>query len=192
MKTLLESILSVSKKYLSEGAGHMATRLGHGSSGVVYDLGNGWVRKTLKLPFGPSKNIRQSEWKITERWAKVKDLKVISQIKNWNGETYDIEKLKCPCKEGEIIERCINNYLFGPNQKSWKQENIQRMKTDIPESEFVMEWLNDFMKDVEKIIGENNVSSFSDDIRSANIGKDKQGNIKCFDWFDPWCTKIRL
>ena len=37
------------KEYIIEGIGHSKMRLGAGSSGTAYDLGNGFVRKTLRV-----------------------------------------------------------------------------------------------------------------------------------------------
>jgi hypothetical protein len=52
-----------------------------------------------------------------------------------------------------------------------------------------MNWLDDFCDDYVKITKSKNIS---DDIRTANIGKDKNGDIKCFDWFDPYLIKESL
>lgn len=57
------------------------------------------------------------------------------------------------------------------------------------DAEFVMNWLDDFCDDYVKITKSKNIS---DDIRSANIGKNKNGDIKCFDWFDPYSIKESL
>lgn len=184
MKTLYDCV--------SEGIGHMQTRLGQGSSGVAYDLGNGYVQKTLRLDVGPNKSIRRLEKGIIDKWAKAKDLKVITPIEKWDGQSYNIVKLDCPCKEGDIISRCINKYLFSANPDDWDKNRVERMKKEVPEAEFVIQWCRDFIEDVSNIVGKNNVSRISDDLRSDNIGKDKNGEIKCFDWFDPWCSNIKL
>lgn len=189
MKNLTEFL---NEQYIKEGAGHMSTRLGQGSSGVAYDLGNGWVRKTLRLAVGPQKGPRSVEHKITDLWSKVKNLKVITPIRNWDGDTYEMEKLQCPCKEGKLIGHCIDHYLFSANPEYWNDDRVKKMKKEVPEADFVIKWCEDFIDDVAEIIGYNNISSFSDDVRMINIGKDKHGNIKCFDWFDPWCSNVKL
>ena len=53
------------KEYIIEGVGHSKMRLGAGSSGTAYDLGNGFVRKTLRVVV-PGKSAREKEWKIIE------------------------------------------------------------------------------------------------------------------------------
>ena len=190
MKSLTENLLS--SLAINEGSGHMSMRMGQGSSGVAYDLGNGYVQKTLRLDVGPSKSIRQLEKKVIDRWAKTKNLKAISSIRNWNGDTYETEKLECPCPEGKLISKCIYNYLLCADPDEWDVNRVTKMKKEVPEADFVLQWLQDFWDDVITIVGEQNARRVCDDIRSVNIGKDKHGNVKCFDWFDPWCSNIKL
>lgn len=178
------------KEYIIEGVGHSKMRLGAGSSGTAYDLGNGFVRKTLRVVV-PGKSAREKEWKIIDKWAKAKDLKVISPIKDWDYEGYTLEKLQTPCDEGRLIEKVLWRCLFSPERKNWDDKKIQKAYDLVgkEDAEFVMNWLDDFCDDYIKITKSKNIS---DDIRTANIGKDKNGNIKCFDWFDPYSIKESL
>ena len=64
MKSLRESIL--------EGAGHNKMRLGAGSSGTAYDLGNGFVRKILRIVIPGKDNARNKERDIIDKWVKTK------------------------------------------------------------------------------------------------------------------------
>ena len=178
------------KEYIIEGVGHSKMRLGAGSSGTAYDLGNGFVRKTLRVVV-PGKSAREKEWKIIDKWAKTKDLKVISPIKDWDYEGYTLEKLQTPCDEGRLIDKVLWRCLFSPERKNWDEKKIQKAYDLVgkEDAEFVMNWLDDFCDDYVKITKSKNIS---DDIRSANIGKDKNGDIKCFDWFDPYSIKESL
>ena len=178
------------KEYIIEGVGHSRMRLGAGSSGTAYDLGNGFVRKTLRVVV-PGKSAREKEWKIIDKWAKAKDLKVISPIKDWDYEGYTLEKLQTPCDEGTLIEKVLWRCLYSPERKNWDEKKIQKAYDLVgkEDAEFVMRWLDDFCDDYIKITKSKNIS---DDIRTANIGKDKKGDIKCFDWFDPYSIKESL
>ena len=178
------------KEYIIEGIGHSKMRLGAGGSGTAYDLGNGFVRKTLRVVV-PGKSAREKEWKIIDKWAKAKDLKVISPIKDWDYEGYTLEKLQTPCDEGRLIEKVLWRCLYSPERKNWDEKKIQKAYDLVgkEDAEFVMRWLDDFCDDYIKITKSKNIS---DDIRSANIGKDKKGNIKCFDWFDPYTISESL
>lgn len=172
--------------YILEGAGHNKMRLGSGSSGTAYDLGNGFVRKTLRIVIPGKDNVRNKERDIIDKWAKTKNLKVITPIKDWDWEGYTMEKLQVPCEEGKLIEKVLFRCLFSPYRRDWDDKKIAKAIDMVGEkdAEFVMSWLDDFCEDCEKITGKKYIS---DDLRSSNIGKDKHGNIKCFDWYDPFC-----
>ena len=59
--------------YILEGVGHNRMRLGAGSSGTAYDLGNGFVRKTLRIVIPGKDNARNKERDIIDKWAKTND-----------------------------------------------------------------------------------------------------------------------
>ena len=168
-----------------EGMGHIQNRLGSGSSGTIYDLGNGKVRKIMRVKQGAA---RHNDNIAIERWAKVKKgLKVIPYIYDVDYDGYTMDKFETPCKEGDMIAKAIDCCLFTTKSSEWKESRIDKLNKMFGEddAQWIMQWLKDFEQDYELIMGAN--SKHSDDIRSANIGKDKKGNIVCFDWFDPYC-----
>ena len=98
-----------------------------------------------------------------------------------------MDKFTTPCPEGKIIELVLFKCLFSEWRKDWTESRIQKAIDLVGEenAKFVMNWLDDFAHDYDLIL--DNPSHKSADIRSANIGKDKKGNVVCFDWFDPYC-----
>lgn len=169
-------------KEILEGAGHIKNRLGSGSSGVVYKIGNDKVRKTFRIE--SKYNTIAKEKSIIERWSHVKKgLKVIPYIYDVNNEGYTMDMFESPCEEGKLIEKVIWKCLFSPNRRNWTQTQIQKAENLVGKenAEFVMRWLDDYCDDVELIMGARDIN---DDIRSSNIGKTKDGKIVIFDWID--------
>lgn len=183
-------------EYLLEGAGHAKMRLGAGSTGTVYDLGNGKLRKTLRVKkdsvstnaFGRQVGSpRHNDALAIERWAKVKKgLKVIPYIEDVDYDGYTIEKFKTPCVEGKWISQAIH-ILCTSDPKSWTNERIETLESKLGKknAQWVLDWLRDFHDDYVLIMGPD--ARISDDIRETNIGKDKNGRVVIFDWFDPYC-----
>lgn len=164
--------------------------LGQGSTGSVYSIGNRVIKYiddgAADEPVSPS--IRKKDLEAIEKWASVKrGLKVIPYIYNWDGESYEMDKLTTPCPEGNLISTVLNNCLFSEWRKDWTESRIQKAIALVGEKDanFVMNWLDDFTHDYDLIL--NNPRHKSADVRSANIGRDRKGNIVCFDWFDPYC-----
>lgn len=166
-----------------EGAGHIKNRLGSGSSGVVYKTKNG-VHKTFRLE--SSRNEIAREKKIIEKWSKIKTgLEVIPYITNVDWDGYDMEFFETPCPEGELIEKVMWKCLFSPDRKYWDESKINKAINLVGKdnAEWVMNWLDRYCHDYKLITNDKHIS---DDIRSVNIGKTKDGRIVCFDWFDPY------
>ena len=80
-------------------------------------------------------------------------------------------------------ERCEKKDLIRIVRTPEKEIKIDLVGEE--NAKFAMNWLDDFAHDYDLIL--DNPSHKSADIRSANIGKDKKGNVICFDWFDPYC-----
>jgi len=182
-------------EYILEGEGHAKMRLGAGSSGVTYDLGNGKVRKTLRVAkdgeevgsFGIVRNTpRRCDSIAIERWAKIKKgLKVIPYIEDVDYDGYTMDKVKTPCIAGEWIDKAMRIFS-SPDEADWTEVQIKSVKAKLGDkkAEWVMDWLRDFCHDYYLIMGQDAV--MSPDIRVANIGKDKNGRVVCFDWFNPY------
>lgn len=167
-----------------EGVGHAQNRLGAGSSGVVYKIGNNKVRKTFRLE--SKYNTIADEKKIIEKWSKIKSgLTVIPYISDVDNEGYTMDTFVTPCPEGEVIQKVLWNCLFDPRRKEWSDQKIQKAIQLVgkDKAEWVMRWLDDFCKDYKLITGTDKIN---DDIRSANIGKTKDGRVVCFDWFNAY------
>lgn len=175
------------KNFIQEALGRQI-RLGAGSSGVAYDLGNGFVRKTIRVSVS-EKSPHKKEHEIIERWARIKKgLTVIPYIKDADYDGYTMEKMECPCDEGRLIASIIDEYLFSAWRDEWKPNKIEAAKQEFGEEkvEWVMDWLDKFAHDYDFIT--DGKFKRSEDLRSSNIGKDKKGNVVCFDWFDPFCV----
>ena len=164
--------------------------LGRGSTGSVYLKGDRIIKYIdgggSEEPVHPS--IRAKDIEAINKWSKVKKgLKVIPYIYNWDGNSYEMDKFITPCPEAEIITRVLFNCLYSEWRKDWTESRIQKAIDLVGEenAKFVMDWLNCFAHDYDLIL--DNPRHKSADVRSANIGKDKGGNIVCFDWFDPYC-----
>lgn len=177
-------IMKSLKDYIIEGAGHYKNRLGAGSSGTTYKIENGKIRKTFRL--ASSHNEIAKEHEIIDKWAKIKSgLKVIPYIYDVDYDGYTMDMFEVPCKEGDLIQKVLFKCLFSPERRRWDDKKIQKAIDLVgkDDAEWVMNWLDDFCDDYKKIMGQGKIA---DDIKSANIGKDKKGNIVCFDWFDPY------
>lgn len=164
-----------------EGSGHILNRLGAGSSGVVYRIGNNKVRKTFRLE-SKYNNITK-EKSIVEDWSRIKrGLKVIPYITDVNNEGYTMDAFVTPCDEGKLIEKVLWKCLYSPYRKDWDKNKIQKAVDLVGQesTDWVMGWLDDYCDDVKMILGDKRIS---DDIRSANIGKTRDGRVVCFDWF---------
>lgn len=164
--------------------------LGRGSTGSAYLKGDRVIKYidggSNEEPVYPS--IRAKDIDVIDKWSKVKKgLKVIPYIYNWDGNSYEMDKFTTPCPEGKIIETVLFKCLFSEWRKDWSESKIQKAIDLVGEenAKFAMNWLDDFTHDYDLIL--DNPSHKSADIRSANIGKDKKGNVVCFDWFDPYC-----
>ena len=164
--------------------------LGRGSTGSVYLKGDRIIKYIdgggSEEPVHPS--IRAKDIEVINKWSKVKKgLKVIPYIYNWDGNSYEMDKFTTPCPEAEIITRVLFNCLYSEWRKDWTESRIQKAIDLVGEenAKFAMNWLDDFAHDYDLILG--NPSHKSADVRPINMGKDKKGNVVCFDWFDPYC-----
>ena len=164
-------------------------RLGRGISGAVYDLGDGRVKKIFHSTdcrlYHPGYQIDVG-FRVIDLWAQVKDgLKVIPYIDDWDGKSYTMEMLETPCDEATWMTLILKNHLKSPKEEDWDEESIKRAIGEFGDEkvEFTKSWLKDFCEDYHKITG---TWDIKEDIRPVNIGKDKNGNIKCFDWFNPF------
>ena len=164
--------------------------LGRGSTGSVYLKGDRVIKYIdgggSEEPVHP--NIRAKDIEVINKWSKVKKgLKVIPYIYNWDGNSYEMDKFITPCPEAEIITRVLFNCLYSEWRKDWTESRIQKAIDLVGEenAKFAMNWLDDFAHDYDLILG--NPSHKSADVRPINMGKDKKGNVVCFDWFDPYC-----
>ena len=164
--------------------------LGRGSTGSVYLKGDRIIKYIdgggSEEPVHPS--IRAKDIEAINKWSKVKKgLKVIPYIYNWDGNSYEMDKFITPCPEAEIITRVLFNCLYSEWRKDWTESRIQKAIDLVGEenAKFAMNWLDDFAHDYDLILG--NPSHKSADVRPINMGKDKKGNVVCFDWFDPYC-----
>ena len=164
--------------------------LGRGSTGSVYLKGDRVIKYIdgggSEEPVHPS--IRAKDIEVIDKWSKVKKgLKVIPYIYNWDGNSYEMDKFITPCPEAEIITRVLFNCLYSEWRKDWTESRIQKAIDLVGEenAKFAMNWLDDFAHDYDLILG--NPSHKSADVRPINMGKDKKGNVVCFDWFDPYC-----
>ena len=164
--------------------------LGRGSTGSVYLKGDRVIKYIdgggSEEPVHPS--IRAKDIEVIDKWSKVKKgLKVIPYIYNWDGNSYEMDKFITPCPEAEIITRVLFNCLYSEWRKDWTESRIQKAIDLVGEenAKFAMNWLDDFAYDYDLILG--NPSQKSADVRPINMGKDKKGNVVCFDWFDPYC-----
>ena len=164
--------------------------LGRGSTGSVYLKGDRIIKYIddggSEEPVHPS--IRAKDIEVIDKWSKVKKgLKVIPYIYNWDGNSYEMDKFITPCPEAEIITRVLFNCLYSEWRKDWTESRIQKAIDLVGEenTKFAMNWLDDFAHDYDLILG--NPSHKSADVRPINMGKDKKGNVVCFDWFDPYC-----
>ena len=164
--------------------------LGRGSTGSVYLKGDRVIKYIdgggSEEPIHPS--IRAKDIEVIDKWSKVKKgLKVIPYIYNWDGNSYEMDKFITPCPEAEIITRVLFNCLYSEWRKDWTESRIQKAIDLVGEenAKFAMNWLDDFAHDYDLILG--NPSHKSADVRPINMGKDKKGNVVCFDWFDPYC-----
>lgn len=169
-----------------EGVGHVKNRLGVGSSGVTYRIDGDKVRKTLRLD--SRHNNLAHEKKIIERWSKIKKgLTVIPYIYDVDYDGYTMDLFTSPCPEGEIIEEVLFKCLFSPERRHWDDEKIDKASRLVGDdnTRWVMSWLDDYCHDYKLITGNDKIC---DDIRSANIGKTKDGRVVCFDWFDPYSS----
>ena len=164
--------------------------LGRGSTGSVYLKGDRVIKYIdgggSEEPVHPS--IRAKDIEVIDKWSKVKKgLKAIPYIYNWDGNSYEMDKFITPCPEAEIITRVLFNCLYSEWRKDWTESRIQKAIDLVGEenAKFAMNWLDDFAHDYDLILG--NPSHKSADVRPINMGKDKKGNVVCFDWFDPYC-----
>ena len=168
--------------------------LGSGSEGVVYDCGN-YIKKVLFAPEGGDDDIyKHNTIKIVDRWANTKGLKVIPEIIKWDKKnlTYTLPKFKINTPKTQLLHNALWKALFDFRSKSWKSTNIDRFTQIVTDKETQQEfkqWFKDFEEDFNKILGPL-APKISEDIKLMNLGEDKDGKIWCFDWYDPFCSKI--
>jgi hypothetical protein len=172
------------------------TALDEGSDGVIFDLGNGTVKKIL---FPPSDNMRKKAIDVVEKWINVckkgKKLTTIPNIEvdKWDeGEmSYIMPKYKLNTPKCKLINDAVWKFLIMndiENDPKKLQEHKLKMEAVYGEAKtkYAMKWCEDFIKDYRLITG-NEKGHMSDDIRLPNLGEDKRGNVWCFDWYDPYC-----
>lgn len=152
--------------------------IGAGSEGIAFDAGD-YIIKIITT--GNSNAL-----KALRRWADTKDLKTIVPVVRHDKDFKWIAtpKLITPCPEGQYIQTALD-ILYSPQRSEWENGHIDLAKTTLGDNwEWISKWLDDFCDDYKNITGKNNVS---DDLRSANIGKTRDGKVLCFDWYDPYC-----
>ena len=174
-------------------------QIGKGSCGSVYTSGKDWVIKFIEdnedelNDIGPvSPEIREKEREIIDNWSKIKTgLTVIPYIKNWDGNSYRMRKLICPCPEGELLYDALGRFLkyYPDPDHSWLPADTHDKIREYYGEEtgnFIVEWFRDFIHDYNLITKEK--YSVEDDIKPKNIGKDPvTGKVYCFDFIDLWC-----
>lgn len=165
--------------------------IGEGSDGIAYDCGS-YIKKVL---FKPSDDNRISYViAMLDKWIKAKVLKVIPPLIKWDKKklTYELPKFKVGTKKCQLINDAIYKYLMSCNPDRWNETRIKKLINAFGQEDanYCMEWLSNFYIDYQSIM--NTPGVVSDDIKTLNLGEDKDGNVWCFDWYDPYCDNAMM
>ena len=158
--------------------------IGSGSEGIVFDAGD-YIIKIITI----ADSLNDIDiWRSWAHASECKKLKVIAPIIKHDKDFKWIAmpKLKTPCREGKILSEAIR-ILYTAYKPDWSDEQISEVKEKLGKDwTWVEKWLDDFTKDYITICGVDQADKMCDDIKTANIGRTRDGKILCFDWYNPF------
>lgn len=163
--------------------------IGAGSDGVVFDSGN----YVIKLNTQSHPSFKLLFKKIFNGWKHAKNLKVIPELIRYDTKNeipvwIAVEKFKTGTKKCKLLAKGIQT-LYTSDENEWTPR-LDKFKTIFgDDSEWMLQWYRDFNNDFTKIMN-CKPSQVSGDIREANLGEDKDGNVWCFDWIDIYCYRM--